>query len=73
MPEFRPPERPSDLLVEESPIAWFGEMLRAWNRRDIDRAAEAKRQLARLGWSVQFRLPPGTRRGLDGKNKGVVR
>ena len=67
MPEFRPPQDPSDHLSEDSPIAWFGEMFRAWNRRDIDRAAEAKRQLARLGWSVQFRQPPGARRGLDGK------
>lgn len=42
---------------EDSPIAWFGEMLMAWERGDIDRAAEAKRQLARLGWSVQYRKP----------------
>jgi len=37
---------------EESPIAWFGEMLLAIDRGDFDRAAESQRQLDRLGWRV---------------------
>ncbi len=42
--EFRP---------EESPIAWFGEMLIAIDRGDVDRAEESRRQLDRLGWRVR--------------------
>ena len=56
MSQSRPPDDTSDRF-EDSPIAWFGEMILAWERRDIDRAAEAKRQLARLGWSVLYRKP----------------
>lgn len=37
---------------EESPIAWFGEMLIAIDRGDFERAAESQRQLDRLGWRV---------------------
>ena len=37
---------------EESPIAWFGEMLLAIDRGDFERAAESQRQLDRLGWRV---------------------
>ena len=62
MPQVRPPENTSD-RYEDSPIAWFGEMILAWERRDIDRAAEAKRQLTRLGWSVQYRKPRPGREG----------
>jgi hypothetical protein len=43
----------SDARFTDSPIVWFAEMLIALDRRDIDRAAEAKRQLARLGWVVK--------------------
>ena len=67
MPQARPPDDTSDRF-EDSPIAWFGEMLFALDRRDIDRAAEAKSQLARLGWSVQYRKPRPKAAG-----RGVVR
>jgi hypothetical protein len=40
---------------EESPIAWFGELLLAVDRGDFDRAAESQRQLDRLGWRVSRR------------------
>jgi hypothetical protein len=43
---------PDDFRPEESPIAWFGEMLIAIDRGDFDRAAESQRQLDRLGWRV---------------------
>ena len=65
MPKASPPESASD-RYEDSPIAWFGEMLLAWERRDIDRAADAKRQLTRLGWSVQYRKPPHETQGNGG-------
>jgi len=51
----RPPDRPD--RFEDAPIAWFGEMLLARDRNDFQRAAEAQRQLARLGWSVHYRKP----------------
>ena len=41
-----------DFRPEESPIAWFGEMLIAIDRGDFERAAESQRQLDRLGWRV---------------------
>jgi len=44
-----------DLRPEESPIAWFGEMLLAIDRGDWSRAAKAQRELNRLGWSVDRR------------------
>ena len=46
----RVPTRP-----EDSPIAWFGELLLAKDRSDFDRAVAAQRELARLGWYVRFR------------------
>jgi hypothetical protein len=48
---------------EESPIAWFGEMLLAADRGDFQRAAEAQRELTRLGWIVNFRKPRADRKG----------
>ena len=41
-----------DFRSEDSPIAWFGEMLIAIDQGDFDRAAEPQRQLDRLGWRV---------------------
>jgi len=59
MPHARPPSRNPERF-EDSPIAWFGEMLLARDRNDFKHAAEAQRQLARLGWSVLYRKPrPG--------------
>ncbi len=46
------PKPPDDFRPEESPIAWFGEMLIAIDRGDFERAAESQRQLDRLGWRV---------------------
>ena len=43
---------PDDFQPEESPIAWFGEMLLAIDRGDWSRAAEAQGELSRLGWNV---------------------
>ncbi len=41
-----------DIRPEDSPIAWFLELLLALDRGDYLRASEAKDQLARLGWTV---------------------
>jgi hypothetical protein len=62
MPKSHPPDYDADRL-EDSPIAWFAEMVFAWERRDIDRAAEAKRQLASLGWHVRYCKPRPSREG----------
>ena len=43
---------PDDFRPEESPIAWFGEMLISIDRGDFESAAESQRQLDRLGWRV---------------------
>jgi hypothetical protein len=43
---------PDSFRPEESPIAWFGEMLIAIDRGDFERAAESQRELDRLGWRV---------------------
>jgi hypothetical protein len=46
------PKPPDDFRPEDSPIAWFGEMLIAIDRGNFDQAAESQRQLDRLGWRV---------------------
>ena len=56
-----------DFRPEESPIAWFMEMLLAADRGDFERAAESQRQLDRLGWRVdrkkrRLRCPQNDRR-----------
>jgi hypothetical protein len=38
----------------DSPAAWFAVLDAARRRNDFERAAEAKRQLERLGVKVQF-------------------
>ena len=43
---------PDDFRPEDSPIAWFGDMLIAIDRGDFEHAAESQRQLDRLGWRV---------------------
>jgi hypothetical protein len=40
------------LQPEESPIAWFAELLLAVDRGAYRRATECERELSRLGWSV---------------------
>lgn len=57
-PSGPPPER-----FEESPIAWFSELLLAKDRGDFQRAVEAQRELERLGWTVRFRKPRPKRGG----------
>ncbi len=71
MPRTKPPD---DFRPEESPIAWFGEMLLAIDRGDWSRAAEAQCELNRLGWNVDRRRKtrknsykaPQTAAGRDG-------
>lgn len=43
---------------EESPIAWFSELLIAIERGEYRRAADVQEQLGRLGWIVRKRSPP---------------
>jgi hypothetical protein len=45
-------ELPDDFRPDDSPIAWFGEMLIAIDRGDSARAAQARRRLNQLGWRV---------------------
>jgi hypothetical protein len=52
---------------EDSPTAWFVELERALEKDNFQRAAEAKRQLERLGVRVSFRQP---RRRIIAKVKG---
>jgi hypothetical protein len=45
---------------EDSPIAWFGELLVAVDRGDFARAAKSQRELSRLGWRVRRQRSPRT-------------
>jgi hypothetical protein len=45
-------ENPTRPEPEESPIAWFAELLLAIDRGNFEQAAESQRQLRRLGWRV---------------------
>jgi hypothetical protein len=56
MPPASLPDRSTD-RAQDSPAAWFVELLLAKDQGDFQQAAEAQRQLARLGWSVQYRKP----------------
>jgi hypothetical protein len=51
MPRSRPPAEPLT-RPEDSPFAWFGELLIAHDRNDASRASNAQKQLDRLGWWV---------------------
>ncbi len=66
MPKTRP-ANPGTTRPEDSPIAWFGEMLLAIDRGDFDRAAESQRQLSRLGWRVVRRRASQTVHGERGE------
>lgn len=74
MSKSGPPRTEGD-RPEDSPIAWFGEMVLAIEGRDFRRATQAQRQLSRLGWSVTQRRPrtrpPGG--GHDSNGRGVDR
>jgi hypothetical protein len=48
---------------EDSPIAWFCEMLLAADRGDFQRAAEAQRELARLGFVISRHKPRADKKG----------
>jgi hypothetical protein len=54
MRRTRPPD---EFRPEDSPIAWFGEMVLASDRGDFRRAYEAQAELGRLGWRVDRRKP----------------
>lgn len=49
-----PPEKTVTRPAGESPAAWFVELERARIDRDFARAAEAQRQLERLGVKVRY-------------------
>ena len=53
---------------EDSPIAWFGELILSIDKGNYDRAAESQRQLDRLGWDVRRRQPrnEGRRQAVSG-------
>lgn len=42
-------------VAAESPTAWFAVMESSMRRRDVERAAYAKRKLEELGVEVKFR------------------
>jgi len=44
-----------DARPEDEPVAWFFELQRALQVGDIDSAADARRELERLGVDVRFR------------------
>lgn len=50
-------EPPVDDRPEDSPVAWFASMCLARERGDFQRAADAQRELERLGWSVCAKAP----------------
>jgi hypothetical protein len=56
-----------DFRPEESPVAWFMEMLIAIDRGNWQRASESQGQLERLGWKVKRTRPvasqPAARQG----------
>jgi hypothetical protein len=43
----------------ESPIAWFGQLVVSLDLGEFQRADVAQRELARLGWTVRPRMPSG--------------
>jgi hypothetical protein len=47
----------------ESPVAWFAVLERARETHDYETAAEAVRQLERLGVKVKYRKPKGVHNG----------
>jgi hypothetical protein len=66
-------QRPPDTFrPEQSPIAWFGEMLIAIDRGDFEHAAESQRQLDRLGWRMTRKQSrPESRQATAGQGGGV--
>jgi hypothetical protein len=57
-------------VPEESAHAWFGELVLAIGRGDLQRAAMSQRELARLGWDVRQRRPYGNDTGQPGHGEG---
>jgi len=47
-----------------SPIAWFAELLIAKDRGDFRQAATAQSELQRLGWTVRHHRPRPDRKGV---------
>ncbi len=61
---------PEPFRPEESPIAWFGEMLLTIDRGDFRRASESQAVLARLGWNVTRRKARPPRQTAPGREGG---
>jgi hypothetical protein len=53
----RPPDPATDAAARESPLYWFAILEMAKDRGLFERAAEAKRELERLGVHVSYRRP----------------
>ena len=58
-----PPEGEARREAEDSPTAWFVVLERARETHDFARAAEAQKQLERLGVKVTYTTPKPSRRG----------
>jgi len=59
-------DRPVKIDYKESPVAWFFILERARECGDFERAANAQKELRRLGIEVRYRrtsLPAATQRG----------
>jgi hypothetical protein len=52
MPQSDPKGSPTERFPD-NPILWFFELMFAAERGNFDRAAEAHRELDRLGWKVR--------------------
>jgi hypothetical protein len=65
MPEERNANVREAERFEDSPIAWFGELILAKDRGDFRRATEAQNELSRLGWSVKFRKARPSKGGAE--------
>ena len=57
----RQPNRPESIDPTNSPIAWFAVLERARYVQNFERAADALRELKRLGVIVRYRKPGGAR------------
>jgi hypothetical protein len=57
----------SDTEYRNSPVVWFCILEQAKQQNDFERAAEAKRQLERLGVVVKYRRIVKPQGGTDGR------
>jgi hypothetical protein len=56
-------DRPVKIDYNESPIVWFFVLEMARKRGNFERAANAQKELRRLGIEVRYRRPAATQRG----------